>query len=531
MYKFLLCLRYLRTRYIALACIISVTLGVATMIVVNSVMSGFGHEMEERMQSMISDLVLESRGHAGFPGAEWHMDAIREVLGDDVVGMTPTVHVPALLDMQVGEQTITREIVLIGIDPKTSPSVSKLSEYMIHPENRDRLSFELREDGFGDRLPRSGWSHRRQRARRNKELAAIYGQQPAADAPEGAAAADEAAPAAAEVADVEAGPVDAGPVDAGWDAPPPADVAAGPLDDWGQEPQPEVFDPERQQNPGVVLGIALSSFRTPDGDERFLNVPGDDVKIAFWLTGMSQRTAVSSDFTIVDFSESKMSEYDARFVFVDIHELQRMRGMIDPTTGVANVSAIQMKLREGVDPNEARQKLQAYFPPQRYAASTWRDKQLPLLEAINMEMIILNILLFMIIAVAGFGILAIFSMIVVEKTKDIGVLKSLGASSGGVMSIFLGYGLSLGLVGSGGGMILGLLFVDNIDLVRRAVEYISGREVFDPTIYYFQEIPTLVEPLTVTWIVCGAMSIAVIASILPAMRAARLQPVEALRYE
>ncbi len=122
-------------------------------------------------------------------------------------------------------------------------------------------------------------------------------------------------------------------------------------------------------------------------------------------------------------------------------------------------------------------------------------------------------------------------MIVVEKTRDIGVLKSLGAPSRGVMAIFLGYGLSLGFVGSGVGMVLGLLFVVHINRIAGWLEMLTGREVFDPTIYYFQEIPTIIRASTVSWIVAGAMLIAVLASILPAVRAARMHPVEALRYE
>ena len=148
-----------------------------------------------------------------------------------------------------------------------------------------------------------------------------------------------------------------------------------------------------------------------------------------------------------------------------------------------------------------------------------------------MEKTILNILLFLIIGVAGFGILATFYMIVVEKTKDIGILKSLGASGSGVMSIFLWYGLSLGIVGSGVGMVMGLLFVVNINRIAGMIEWITGKEVFDPTIYYFQEIPTIISPVSIAWIVAGAMLIAVLASVLPALRAARLHPVEALRYE
>ena len=168
MYKLLLSWRYLRTRYIALASIISVTLGVATLIVVNSVMAGFSQEMHQRLHGILSDLVFESHNLDGFPDPEWHMDEIRRIVGDDLAGMTPVVHVPALLQMRLRGQYHTRQINLIGIDEATYAQVSDFGQYLLHPANRRQLSFCLREDGYAPGrkdFPPSGWRHRRMRGR------------------------------------------------------------------------------------------------------------------------------------------------------------------------------------------------------------------------------------------------------------------------------------------------------------------------------------------------------------------------------
>lgn len=153
-----------------------------------------------------------------------------------------------------------------------------------------------------------------------------------------------------------------------------------------------------------------------------------------------------------------------------------------------------------------------------------------MVEMVRLQTTLLNTLLFLIIAVAGFGILATFFMIVVEKTRDIGTLKALGASNGGVMSIFLSYGLLLGITGSGVGLVGGLVFVRYINQIAGLLERLTGQVVFDPTVYYFKDIPTTVHPFTLAWVMGGAVMIAVMASVLPAMRAARMNPVQALRF-
>jgi lipoprotein-releasing system permease protein len=297
-----------------------------------------------------------------------------------------------------------------------------------------------------------------------------------------------------------------------------------------------IFDPANEQYPGIILGISTCSNKLRDeaGNVRdhYYCRPGDDVRMMFPSASENPKV-LNQKFTVVDLYESGMSEYDSTFAFVRLDKLQDFRGMINPATGVKSVTTIQLKLAEGADLNAARDALRKRFPPDIYAYSiqTWRDMQGPLLAAVRLETTILNILLFLIIAVAGFGILATFFMIVVEKTRDIGTLKSLGASGSGVMSIFLSYGLLLGIVGSGVGLLGGILFVQNINEVAGVIEKITGQEVFDPTVYYFTEIPTILNPFTLAWVMAGAVAIATTASVLPAMRAARMHPVTALRFE
>ena len=545
MYKLLLCWRYLRTRWIALVCVASVMLGVATMIVVNAVMAGFSHEMQTRIHGILSDIVFESHSLSGFQDPKWHMEEIRRAGGGDIEGMTPTVAVPAMLSFQVRGQWLTRQVMFIGIDETTHSLVSDFGTYLQHPDNRRQLSFALRDGGYdtfdsqaegkaGENGPTrpameaAGWPHRRMRVAREKLWRDKMGAR-------GDAAGQPVRPIDQQVdAVLAATTADGSTADSSTptEGSTPAKDSAARSDPFraARPEEGDTMDPAKEQFTGIVPGIGLASFRDSDGVDRFLVLPGDDVKITFPTAGTPPK-AVSDTFTIVDFYESKMSEYDSNFVFVPIAALQRMRGMVDPQTGVPSVNSIQIKLKPGADLNVVRDRLRKAFPAEMYAVSTWRDKQGPLLSAVDMEMAVLNILLFLIIAVAGFGILAIFFMIVVEKTRDIGILKSLGAGSTGIAGIFLGYGLFLGLVGAGVGLALGLAITWNINAIRAGVEWCTGQRVFDPSIYYFFKIPTIVNPYTVAWIIAGAVGIAVAASVLPALRAARLHPVEALRHD
>ncbi len=515
MYRWLLCFRYLRTRYIALASIISVTLGVATMIVVNSVMAGFSAEMHERLHGLASDILIECHTSGGMPDPDLHMREIEKVCGDKIAGSSVSVHVPAMLGIDFNGQLITRHVNLVGIDPKTYDTVSQFGRYLLHPENQKQVDFRLRDTGFApDRedFPASGWGYRRAKAAWDVALAAERQRLQSLSSPQNPNnEADSAGPSFTPSFSPEMISSD--------------DPATA-----------HEFDPATEQFPGIVLGISTCTTRMRDDEnnvvDHYYARPGDDVRMMF-PNASDDTKVLNQKFTVIDLYESGMSEYDSTFAFVSLDKLQDLRGMVDPASGVRSITTIQLKLTEGASLNEVRDELRRRFPPDLYAyhIQTWRDMQGPLLAAVRLETTILNILLFLIIAVAGFGILATFFMIVVEKTRDIGTLKALGASGSGVMSIFLTYGFLLGVVGSGAGLIGGLIFIHYINHIATAIEWFTGQEVFDPTVYYFTEIPTIVDPFTLSWVVAGAVAIAATASVLPALRAAKMHPVRALRFE
>jgi lipoprotein-releasing system permease protein len=555
MYKLLLCQRYLRTRFIALASIISVMLGVATMIVVNSVMAGFATEMRTRIHGILADIVIESGTLDGAFNAERHMQKIEEVAGEHIAAMSPTVEIYGMLSFQYVGEWFHKPVTIIGIDPVSKSKVSDLSQHLMNYQtvksksgNVERAALRMLDQVPDWELEPEFREHRRMRAQQRRML--HLDEAGDESGPFGPTAAPKNA--TPELVDAEAKPKDNG------DAVLPDAPASDNSDDLlnaldahqiaKQSDAPEV-DPADPLSARVYLGAGLVSFLYEERESKevrmqYMVQPGDDVKLSTVTAGRPP-DAIHFNATAVDVFKSGMSEYDGNLVFMNLDQLQVLRGMYDPSSGQIDpktgkvdpatcaraFTTIQIRLKDYRHARTVVERLKGAFPPGLYSVRTWEEKQGPLLEAVAVESAILNVLLFLIIAVAGFGILAIFFMIVVEKTRDIGILKALGASSNGIASIFLTYGLGLGLVGSCVGTVAGLVFVWNINTIEKWLSWLTGIEVFNDRIYYFQEIPTHIEPMMVFWVALGAMSIAVLASVLPARRAARLHPVQALRYE
>jgi lipoprotein-releasing system permease protein len=465
-----------------MVCIFSVMLGVATLIVVNSVMAGFSTKLRQRLHGLLSDVVLESWAIDGYADPYGKIAAINAdpFLHDRIEVMTPTLECFAMINYRVNGTPVMRPIKLVGIDPDGRARLGGFTEYLCNPDNRVRPSFDLTPEAR-ERFLQKHWSFRQNE---------WEGMQP---------------------------PLDTRPFpNLNPDAPPkPA-------------PQP-VHDKDPPPTPiGVYVGWAQAHLREkkPDGTvEEYCILPlGDDVTLMTIkepnLTPEKQR------FVIADHFKTEMSEYDSTYVFMPLKDMQNFRNMPD------RVTSIQIRLKDyDRDKKAVVERLQEMFKGHPLEVQTWEDKQGPLLAAISVEKGILNVLLFMIVGVAGFGILAIFSMIVVEKTRDIGILKALGASNGGILKIFLGYGLLLGVVGAGLGTALGILFTVKINAIERGLSHLTGTNVFPREVYYFKDIPTDIQPMAVMLVNLGAIAIAVLFSILPALRAAMLHPVRALRYE
>lgn len=466
MYKLLLCWRYLLKRRLALTCIVSMTLGVATLIVVNSVMSGFSTKLKDRLHGLLADVIIEGRFFDGFRDPEARMAAIRKSpIGDKIEAMTATMEVMAILQIPVHGQMVTKFVKVVGVDPKERAKLGGFREHLIHQRNAAEPEFKLSPEA----QRRHEWRY------------------PPMKPPK-----------------------------------PPYVLSKDGL------PPPEPPESPPVEVPTIFIGNSIASFRDPGTlpgqpiKEKYILEPGDEVYLS---TVNGQWQPVMKNFAVCDFVKSEMSEWDSMYVFVPLHVLQEIRSLEN------RVTSIQIKLRDYADAPTVLTQLREMFHPSAYHVESWEDKQGALLAAISVEKGILNVLLFMIVGVAGFGILAIFSMIVVEKTRDIGILKALGASNFGVMRIFLSYGLLLGLVGTAFGTGLGLLITWNVNTIEAWIAVMTGHEIFNRKLYYFNEIPVHIQPWTVFAVNGGALAIAVLFSILPALRAAFLHPVRALRYE
>ena len=245
-------------------------------------------------------------------------------------------------------------------------------------------------------------------------------------------------------------------------------------------------------------------------------------------------------FWIVDDSRTGVWVYDSHNVYVDFSRLQRDLQMDAHDGAPARCHQIQIALKPDASAGAVRDKVESIVRrvnvPElknlyRLDVKTWDEQHAGYIGVVEKEKGMLAFLFGIISIVAVFLIFCIFYMIVAEKTRDIGILKSLGATRRGVAAIFLGYGAVIGLVGAFSGLIIAWLIVHNINEIHTFLGKKFGLVVWDPQFYIFDTIPNTMNPPEVIVIMLIAVLSAVIGSAIPAYRASNLDPVEALRWE
>ncbi|WP_137178627.1 lipoprotein-releasing ABC transporter permease subunit [Roseomonas sp. AR75] len=230
-------------------------------------------------------------------------------------------------------------------------------------------------------------------------------------------------------------------------------------------------------------------------------------------------------YTVVALFQVGMHEYDSSFVFLPMQAAQVFFQTGDTATQIevfvrdpTEVRAVTRAIRTALDGTPVR-------------ILDWQDANSSFFAAVQVERNVMFLILTLIILVAAFNIISSLIMLVKDKGRDIAILRTMGATSGSILRIFLLCGASVGVAGTLIGFVLGMLFVWNIESIRQAIQALSGTELFSPEVYFLSRLPAVVDPWEVTQVVLMGLGLSLLATIYPSWRAAKTDPVEALRNE
>lgn len=230
-------------------------------------------------------------------------------------------------------------------------------------------------------------------------------------------------------------------------------------------------------------------------------------------------------FEVAAIFDAGMIQYDSTYVFLSLASAQKFFQLGDGVTGVEVFTENPEYL------NPYKDEILPVIAGKNCRIFDWQQANKEFFSTIKVERNVMFIILTLIILVASFNVISTLIMLVKDKGRDIAILRTMGATQGMIMRIFFIAGASIGACGALVGTVGGLLFSWNIDGIRKWIESFSGTELFRAEIYFLSKLPAQVDPNEVILVVTIALALTFLASLYPAWRAARLDPVEALRYE
>ena len=269
---------------------------------------------------------------------------------------------------------------------------------------------------------------------------------------------------------------------------------------------------------GVLIGTRMADqLGLSVGDLITLTSPEGDI------TPMGVNPRIKS-YKISGLFEIGMSEYDSSIIFMPLEEAQ----LYFNAEGL--VQSIELFVDKPDDIDNLKPKVEEAAGRQ-IAITDWRQRNQTFFSALQVERNVMFMILTLIVLVAALNIISGLIMLVKDKGSDIAILRTMGASAGAIMRIFFMTGAAIGIVGTIGGVLLGVLVSVNIESVRQFFSWISGTVLFNPQVYFLSQLPAEMDLNETISIVAMALTLSFIATIFPAWRASRLDPVQALRYE